>query len=159
MLPRLFAGAALPADDRRDLLRTAVARRPRLSADVLRTYADDAPASDAEAVRAGHPPAPELVDAMGLSGDLSFAPRLGALLSDPNTPRGRTARAPVVVGVPSSTPRHGSGSPSTGARAGSGPPSTRRRPVPPGRAGTGRRRSTVSRCTGSARPAARASRA
>ncbi|MFF9853373.1 HEAT repeat domain-containing protein [Streptomyces litmocidini] len=93
VLLRLFAESALLADDRRDLLRTTVARGLRLPADLLRTYADDAPASDAEAVRAGHPPAPELVDAMGLSGDPSFAPRLGALLSDPAAPRGRAALA------------------------------------------------------------------
>ncbi|MEU6620028.1 hypothetical protein ABZ926_04460 [Streptomyces litmocidini] len=93
VLLRLFAEPAFPADDRRDLLRTAVARGLRLPAELLRAYADHTPPSDGKEARTGHPPVPELVDAMGLSGDLSFAPRLGALLSDPAAPRGRAALA------------------------------------------------------------------
>ncbi|MFI1658277.1 HEAT repeat domain-containing protein [Streptomyces sp. NPDC020472] len=93
VLLRLLAEPALSADDRRDLLRTTVTRGLRLPAELLRTYADDTPAPDGKDARPDGSPAPELVDAMGLSGDPSFAPRLGALLSDPAAPRGRAALA------------------------------------------------------------------
>lgn len=82
-LVRLLAEPAFAADERQDLLRTAVGRGLRLPAGVLHAYAQ----------RAGSPSAPELVDAMGLSADLAFAPRLGALLEDPAAPRGRAALA------------------------------------------------------------------
>ncbi|MEU0402854.1 hypothetical protein ABZ318_21945 [Streptomyces sp. NPDC006197] len=93
VLLRLPAEPALPADDRQALLRATVTRGLRLPAELLRAYADDTPAPDGDDTRADHSPAPELVDAMGLSGDPSFAPRLGALLSDPAAPRGRAALA------------------------------------------------------------------
>ncbi|MER6999994.1 hypothetical protein [Streptomyces sp. NPDC000410] len=93
VLLRLFAEPAFAADDRQDLLRAAVARKLRLPAELLRTYAEEAPASGGGDARAGGSPAPELVDAMGLSGDPFFAPRLGALLEDPVAPRGRAALA------------------------------------------------------------------
>ncbi|WP_329274608.1 hypothetical protein [Streptomyces sp. NBC_00691] len=82
VLLRLFAEPAFAADDRRDLLKATVARRLRLPAELLRTYAE-ATASAGSDARAGGLPTPELVDAMGLSGDASFAPRLGALLDTP----------------------------------------------------------------------------
>ncbi|MEU6950514.1 hypothetical protein ABZ957_35685 [Streptomyces sp. NPDC046316] len=95
VLLRLFAepDPEVGADDRRDVLRAAVARGLRLPAELLRMHADGAPASREGDARAGGSPAPELVDAMGLSGDLSFAPRLGALLEDSTAPRGRAALA------------------------------------------------------------------
>ncbi|MFI8763518.1 HEAT repeat domain-containing protein [Streptomyces sp. NPDC053792] len=93
VLLRLFAEPEFPADDRRDLLTTAVSRGLRLPAELLHAYAGQAPASGGEGARAGVAPAPELVDAMGLSGDPSFLPRLGALLGDPAAPRDRAALA------------------------------------------------------------------
>ncbi|MEU6211823.1 hypothetical protein ABZ891_18180 [Streptomyces sp. NPDC047023] len=93
VLLRLSGMPGLAGDDRRDLLRTVVARRLRLPAELLRTYAQDAPASSGGNAGTGGSTAPELVDAMGLSGDLSFAPLLGALLEDPAAPRGRVALA------------------------------------------------------------------
>ncbi|MEX0172132.1 hypothetical protein [Streptomyces sp. LMG1-1-1.1] len=94
VLLRLLADATLGPDDRQDLLNTAVTRGLRLPAELLHTYASEAPGSDARGgVRSGDTPTPELVDAMGLSGDPSFAPRLGALLADPSAPRGRAALA------------------------------------------------------------------
>ncbi|MGW4161419.1 hypothetical protein [Streptomyces sp. NPDC004788] len=93
VLLRLLAGPALAADDRQDLLRAAVARGLRLPAELLHPYAEEATASGTGAACAARSRAPELVDAMGLSGDLSFAPRLGALLKDPAAPRGRVALA------------------------------------------------------------------
>ncbi|MEU3481068.1 hypothetical protein AB0E66_23215 [Streptomyces sp. NPDC033753] len=92
VLPRLLAEPAFAAADRRDLLRTAVARGLRLPADLLRAYGQEAPASSGSDARADGPAAPELVDAMGLSGDPSFAPRLGALLEIPSV-RSRAALA------------------------------------------------------------------
>ncbi|MGW8600444.1 HEAT repeat domain-containing protein [Streptomyces sp. NPDC055893] len=92
LLLRLSAEQAFAADDRRDLLRTAVARRIRLPAELLRTYGEQAPASGGRGAHADGPPASELVDAMGLSGDASFAPRLGDLLGSPAV-RGRAALA------------------------------------------------------------------
>ncbi|WP_030317648.1 hypothetical protein [Streptomyces flavochromogenes] len=94
VLLRLFAEPAFVADDRQDLLKAAVARRLRLPAELLRAYAEGEqfPASGGSDARADGPPAPELVDAMGLSGDLSFAPRLAALLGLPAA-RGRAALA------------------------------------------------------------------
>ncbi|MFJ3516693.1 hypothetical protein [Streptomyces sp. NPDC090131] len=86
VLLRLFAEPAFPAEDRQDLLGTAVTRGLRLPAELLRTYAEQAQALS-------RAPAPALVDAMGLCGDPSFAPRLGALLDDPAAPRGRAALA------------------------------------------------------------------
>lgn len=93
VLLRLLATSGLAGDDRQDLLRTAVVRRLRLPAELLRTYAQDAPASSGGKAGTGGSPTPELVDAMGLSGDPSFAPLLGALLEDPAAPRGRAALA------------------------------------------------------------------
>ncbi|MEV4428604.1 hypothetical protein AB0K23_25150 [Streptomyces sp. NPDC049602] len=93
VLLRLFAEPEFPAADRRDLLTTAVSRGLRLPAELLHAYAGQAPASGGEGARAGVAPAPELVDAMGLSGDPSFLPRLGALLGDPAAPRDRAALA------------------------------------------------------------------
>ncbi|MFF0476388.1 hypothetical protein [Streptomyces sp. NPDC004284] len=98
VLLRLFAEPALTADDRQDLLRAAVARGLRLPAELLRTYGEEAPASGGSDGRADGTPAPELVDAMGLSGDPSFAPSLGALLGDPAV-RGRAALALGRLGV------------------------------------------------------------
>ncbi|MCZ0983321.1 hypothetical protein O1L60_41495 [Streptomyces diastatochromogenes] len=92
VLLRLLAEPAFAADDRRDLLRIAVRRELRLPAELLRAYGETAPETRGSGTRADGPPAPELVDAMGLSGDLSFAPRLGALLEDP-VARGRAALA------------------------------------------------------------------
>ncbi|MEW9338431.1 HEAT repeat domain-containing protein [Streptomyces tanashiensis] len=92
VLLRLFAEPVLAAEDRRDLLKAAVARRLRLPAELLRMYGEQDPASGGSDGRADGPPAPELVDAIGLSGDLSFAPRLGALLETPAV-RGRAALA------------------------------------------------------------------
>ncbi|MFI0929958.1 HEAT repeat domain-containing protein [Streptomyces sp. NPDC021012] len=92
VLLRLLAEPAFAADERRDLLRTAVARELRLPAELLRTYGEADPASGRSGIRADGPPAPELVDAMGLSGDPSFAPGLGALLEEPAV-RGRAALA------------------------------------------------------------------
>ncbi|MFE1547824.1 hypothetical protein [Streptomyces sp. NPDC058718] len=92
VLLRLFAGPVFAAADRQDLLRTAVARGLRLPAELLRAYGQEGPASSGSDARAGGPAAPELIDAMGLSGDLSFAPRLGALLEIPAA-RGRAALA------------------------------------------------------------------
>ncbi|MFH8621897.1 hypothetical protein ACH4A8_08280 [Streptomyces vietnamensis] len=92
VLLRLFAEPAFAAEDRKDLLRAAVARGLRLPAELLRTYGEEAPESGGSGPRADGPPAPELVDAMGLSGDPSFAPRLGALLESPAA-RGRAALA------------------------------------------------------------------
>ncbi|MFB7545833.1 hypothetical protein ACFC0N_38740 [Streptomyces zaomyceticus] len=92
-LRRLLAEPAFTAEDRRDLLKAAVARGLRLPAELLRSYAEQALAPGGDAAPTDAPPAPELVDAMGLSGDLSFAPRLGALLADPAAPRGRAALA------------------------------------------------------------------
>ncbi|MFJ5079587.1 hypothetical protein ACIP8Z_34040 [Streptomyces sp. NPDC088553] len=83
VLLRLFAEPVLTADDRQDLLKAAVARGLRLPAELLRLYAGEGLASGGSDARADGPPAPELVDAMGLSGDASFAPRLGALLEIP----------------------------------------------------------------------------
>ncbi|WP_055600685.1 hypothetical protein [Streptomyces aureus] len=91
-LLRLLAEPVFAADDRQDLLRAAVARELRLPADLLRTYGEQTRASGGSGARADGPPAPELVDAMGLSGDPSFAPGLGALLGIPAT-RGRAALA------------------------------------------------------------------
>ncbi|MFI8828743.1 hypothetical protein [Streptomyces sp. NPDC053431] len=91
VLLRLFAEPAFTADERQDLLRAAVARGLRLPAELLRAFADEA--------RAGDPPVPELIDAMGLSGDTSFAPRLGALLGDTAAPRGRAALALARLGA------------------------------------------------------------
>ncbi|MFI8392846.1 HEAT repeat domain-containing protein [Streptomyces sp. NPDC085540] len=91
VLLRLLAAPGLTVDDRQDLLRTAVVRGLRLPAELLRTYAQDAPESNGG--NAANSPAPELVDAMGLSGDPSFAPLLGALLDDSAAPRGRAALA------------------------------------------------------------------
>ncbi|MFE7094298.1 HEAT repeat domain-containing protein [Streptomyces erythrochromogenes] len=93
VLLRLLAAPGLTGDGRRDLLRAAVARGLRLPAELLRTCAQDAPAPSGSETATGGPPAPELVNAMGLSGDLSFAPLLGALLDDPAAPRGRVALA------------------------------------------------------------------
>lgn len=93
VLLRLFAEPAFATDDRQDLLRAAVARGLRLPAELLRTYAQEAPASGGGGGCTGGSPAPELVDAMGLSGDPSVVPRLGALLEDPAAPRGRAALA------------------------------------------------------------------
>ncbi|MDV5143138.1 hypothetical protein R1T08_02110 [Streptomyces sp. SBC-4] len=93
VLLRLFADPAFSAEDRQDLLRTTVARELRLPAELLRTYEEEAAASGGSDARADGPPAPELVDAMGLSGDPSFAPRLGALLENPAAPRDRAALA------------------------------------------------------------------
>ncbi|MFD0366529.1 hypothetical protein [Streptomyces sp. NPDC127114] len=93
VLLRLLAEPAFAADDRQDLLKAAVARGLRLPADVLRAYARDVPEPGAGGNRAGGPPAPELVEAMGLSGDPSFAPYLGALLGDPAAPRATAALA------------------------------------------------------------------
>ncbi|MFE5519173.1 HEAT repeat domain-containing protein [Streptomyces virginiae] len=93
VLLRLLATPELSGDDRRYLLRTAVVHGLRLPAELLRTYAQDAPASGGVNAGTGGSPAPELVDAMGLSGDPSFAPLLGALLEDPAAPRGRAALA------------------------------------------------------------------
>ncbi|MFB6839929.1 HEAT repeat domain-containing protein [Streptomyces sp. NPDC056361] len=94
VLLRLLADRTLGPDDRQDLLSTAVTRGLRLPAELLRTYLSDAPGSDGRGgARSGDAPTPELVDAMGLSGDPSFAPRLGALLGDPSAPRGRAALA------------------------------------------------------------------
>ncbi|MDX2564535.1 hypothetical protein PV371_33470 [Streptomyces sp. TX20-6-3] len=92
VLLRLFAEPVLTAADRQDLLKAAVARGLRLPAELLRLYAEEDPASGGSDARADGPPAPELVDAMGLSGDASFAPRLGALLDVPAV-RGRAALA------------------------------------------------------------------
>ncbi|MEV6332079.1 hypothetical protein [Streptomyces sp. NPDC051909] len=92
-LLRLFAEPAFAADERQDLLRTAVGRGLRLPPGPLHAYAQQGPLSDGGDAGVGSPPAPELVDAMGLSGDQSFAPRLGALLADPAAPRGRAAVA------------------------------------------------------------------
>ncbi|MEU6985701.1 hypothetical protein ABZ946_20075 [Streptomyces sp. NPDC046324] len=93
VLLRLFAEPEMAADDRRAVLRAAVARGLRLPAELLRTHADSASESREGDARAGGSPAPEFVDAMGLSGDPSFAPRLGALLEDSTAPRGRAALA------------------------------------------------------------------
>ncbi|MFF5486461.1 HEAT repeat domain-containing protein [Streptomyces virginiae] len=93
VLLRLLATPELSGDDRQDLLRAAVARGLRLPAELLRTYAQDAPASSGGSAGTGGSPAPELVDAMGLSGDPSFAPLLGTLLEDPAAPRCRAALA------------------------------------------------------------------
>ncbi|MFH8716168.1 hypothetical protein [Streptomyces zaomyceticus] len=99
VLRRLLAEPAFTAEDRQDLLKAAVARGLRLPAALLRSYAEQAPAPGGNTAPTDAPPArglvdtPELVDAMGLSGDLSFAPRLGALLADPTAPRGRAALA------------------------------------------------------------------
>ncbi|MET8508824.1 hypothetical protein ABZV60_29950 [Streptomyces sp. NPDC004787] len=90
VLVRLVAEPAFSPAERRDLLWTAVRRGLRLPAAVLESYARQ----DAESGGgADGPPDPVLVNAMGLSGDLSFAPRLGALLDDPDAPRGRAALA------------------------------------------------------------------
>ncbi|MFJ5831413.1 hypothetical protein [Streptomyces sp. NPDC093089] len=94
VLLRLLADPALGPDDRQDLLSTAVTRGLRLPAELLRTYLPDAPGPEGRGgVRSGDALTAELVDAMGLSGDQSFAPRLGALLADPSAPRGRAALA------------------------------------------------------------------
>ncbi|MFE4617355.1 hypothetical protein ACFRJ7_14740 [Streptomyces sp. NPDC056747] len=92
VLLRLFAEPACAAADRQDLLRAAVARGLRLPAELLRAYGQEGPASGGSDACADGPAAPELVDAMGLSGDPSFAPRLGALLDLPAV-RGRAALA------------------------------------------------------------------
>ncbi|MFD4320766.1 hypothetical protein [Streptomyces sp. NPDC058548] len=94
VLLRLLAEPVLAADDRQDLLKAAVARGLRLPAELLRLYGEEGPASDGSDARADGPPAPELVDAMGLSGDTSFAPRLGALLEIPAV----RARAALALG-------------------------------------------------------------
>ncbi|MFJ9944406.1 HEAT repeat domain-containing protein, partial [Streptomyces erythrochromogenes] len=93
VLLRLLAAPGLTAEDRQDLLRASVARGLRVPAELLRTYAQDAPASSGGNADTGGSQAPALVDAMGLSGDPSFAPHLGALLEDPAAPRGRAALA------------------------------------------------------------------
>ncbi|MEV6250354.1 hypothetical protein AB0M38_29765 [Streptomyces sp. NPDC051742] len=92
VLLRLFSEPASAAEDRQDVLRAAVARGLRLPAGLLATYEEEARASGGSDDRADGPPAPELVNAMGLSGDPSFAPRLGALLGIPAA-RGRAALA------------------------------------------------------------------
>ena len=81
VLLRLLAEPDLPADDRLDVLRTAVVRGLRVPAELLRGYAVQGVLD------------PVLIDARGLSGDPSFAPGLGALLDDPAAPRGRAALA------------------------------------------------------------------
>ncbi|MGW5422151.1 HEAT repeat domain-containing protein [Streptomyces sp. NPDC003943] len=93
VLLRLFAEPTLSADVRQDLLRAVVARGLRLPAELLHTYAEEARASGRGDARAGGSFAPEFVDAIGLSGDPSFVPLLGALLDDPAAPRGRAALA------------------------------------------------------------------
>ncbi|MFF3842578.1 hypothetical protein [Streptomyces sp. NPDC001930] len=98
VLLRLFAEPVFAADERQGLLSAAVARELRLPAELLRAYAEEASASGGSDARADAPPAPELVDAMGLSGDPSFAPSLGSLLEDPAA-RGRAALALGRLGV------------------------------------------------------------
>ncbi|MGO4632841.1 HEAT repeat domain-containing protein [Streptomyces sp. 2RAF24] len=93
LLRLLAEPTAFAAADRRDLLSTAVSRELRLPAPLLHAYAETVPPSDGGDARPGGTLAPELVDAMGLSGDPSLAPRLGALLEDPAAPRGRAALA------------------------------------------------------------------
>ncbi|MEV7278796.1 hypothetical protein [Streptomyces sp. NPDC093111] len=113
VLLRLLAEPSFTAADRRDLLGTAVSRGLRLPAALLHAFADaeTVPQSDGDdggggddgdradgagrgdEARTGGSVPPELVDAMGLSGDLSLAPRLGALLDDPDAPHGRVALA------------------------------------------------------------------
>ncbi|MEU7029124.1 hypothetical protein AB0A60_20855 [Streptomyces sp. NPDC046275] len=90
VLVRLVAEPAFSPAERRALLATAVGRGLRLPAAVLESYARQDTESGGGA---DGPPDPVLVNAMGLSGDLSFAPRLGALLDDPDAPRGRAALA------------------------------------------------------------------
>ncbi|MFF8835734.1 HEAT repeat domain-containing protein [Streptomyces sp. NPDC015130] len=92
VLLRLLAEPLVGAGDRQDLLRAAVARGLRLPPELLRMYGGQPPASGGSEGSVGGPPAPELVDAMGLSGDPSFAPYLGALLGHPAV-RGRAALA------------------------------------------------------------------
>ncbi|MFG3039352.1 hypothetical protein ACGFYZ_20905 [Streptomyces sp. NPDC048330] len=84
VLRRLVAEPAYTVEERRDLLRAAVSRGLGLPAELLR---------EIEAGSPDGPPAAELVDAMGLSGDASFAPYLGTLLADPAAPRARAALA------------------------------------------------------------------
>ncbi|MCT4352085.1 hypothetical protein M5362_02910 [Streptomyces sp. Je 1-79] len=96
VLLRLCAEPAFAADDRRDLLRATVERGLRLPAELLRRYGGDPGARWGNA-HAGFP-APELVDAMGLCGDPSFVPRLGALLED-DAARGRAALALSRLGA------------------------------------------------------------
>ncbi|MEU4081242.1 hypothetical protein DEJ45_00260 [Streptomyces venezuelae] len=91
VLLRLLARPELTTDDRKDLLWTAVRRRLRLPTELLRTYAEVAWAPDGD--DAGGTLSRHLVDAVGLSGDPSFAPSLGALLADPAAPRCRVALA------------------------------------------------------------------
>lgn len=93
VLKRLFVERTFAPAERQDVLRAAVDRGLRLPAEALRAYARLSPAPGGTAPDADGPPAPELVDALGLSGDPSFAPRLGALLGDPSAPRGRAALA------------------------------------------------------------------
>lgn len=93
-LLRLLAEPAHTPADHKGLLRTAVARELQLPADLLRSHADrTAPASRAGTADFAPSLDRELVDAMGLSRDLSFAPRLGALLNDPEAPRDSAALA------------------------------------------------------------------
>ncbi|MGA5065525.1 hypothetical protein ACPB9E_17480 [Streptomyces exfoliatus] len=93
VLLRLFFEPAFAADDRQDVLRAVVARGLRLPAELLATYAKEHPASSGSDACADGRLAPALVAAMGLSGDLSFAPRLGALLEDP------AARGPAALAL------------------------------------------------------------
>ncbi|CAM5270747.1 hypothetical protein STANM309S_03109 [Streptomyces tanashiensis] len=58
VLLRLFAEPVLAAEDRRDLLKAAVARRLRLPAELLRMYGEQDPASGGSDGRADGPPAP-----------------------------------------------------------------------------------------------------
>ncbi|MFD5877667.1 MULTISPECIES: hypothetical protein [Streptomyces] len=60
VLLRLLATPGLAGDDRRDLLRTTVVRGLRLPAELLRTYAQDAPASSGGKAGTGGSPAPDL---------------------------------------------------------------------------------------------------
>ncbi|MFD8207088.1 hypothetical protein ACFV2S_11885 [Streptomyces sp. NPDC059695] len=94
VLLRLLAEPAFAPRDRQALLRAAVTCGLRLPAALVRSFADEAQAAEGSEARADSPVAPALVDAMGLSGDLSFAPHLGTLLEDPAV----RARAALALG-------------------------------------------------------------
>ncbi|MFB6628405.1 hypothetical protein ACFCWY_00760 [Streptomyces sp. NPDC056362] len=94
VLVRLLADAASTPRDRQDLLWATVVRRLRLPAALLHSYAEQTPAPGGNETSGHSPLAPTLIDAMGLSGDPSFAPRLGALLDDPAVRR----RAALALG-------------------------------------------------------------
>ncbi|MFJ6581121.1 hypothetical protein ACIQMY_34740 [Streptomyces sp. NPDC091368] len=94
VLVRLLAVPTLSPRDRQDLLWATVVRRLRLPAALLRSCSEQPPAPGDDETNGHSPLTPTLIDAMGLSGDPSFAPRLGAFLDDPAVRR----RAALALG-------------------------------------------------------------